>query len=461
MPDLPSSVQDEQSVLGSVLIDVDAIHRVRSILPRPEMFLQEKHQWIWQAILDLSDENIPLDFVTVSDLLERRGKLHAVGNTEYITNLINIVPTSLHAEHYANIVRRDWVRRKVMEFGAKCTQLAHQAEDEHDLLAAVNAGLIDLEMTQDRGGPQAAATVVGELYDDLEYWQAHPLAAGEVRGLSTGIAEWDNMMGGMENGESFVIIAARPRVGKSAIVLTSAYRMAIHGKRVLFFALEMKAKTLVARLASAESGVSYKRVKRGVKNGSEWYASEEDFSLFTRKALGVGGATNLYIDETMELTTSQMRARAMALAHRLGGLDLIVVDTGNLIRDEYANGMNFAQRESRKVSAIRKLVKEIDCVGYMTWQLNKGVDSRPAASFGRMPTLGDLRDTGGVEEHASDVIGLYRDELYVENSKYKNVMHLLALKRRNDDDNTMQTVGFNPQIQKFYPVDLRRIEPDI
>jgi replicative DNA helicase len=145
----------------------------------------------------------------------------------------------------------------------------------------------------------------------------------------------------------------------------------------------------------------------------------------------------------------------------LGGLDLIVIDTGNLIRDENIGGMNFAQRESRKVSSVRKLVKELDCVGYMTWQLNKGVDSRPTASFGRMPTLGDLRDTGGVEEHASDVFGLYRDELYVENTQYKNVMHLLALKRRNDEDSTIGTVGFNPAIQKFYPVELHRQEIQI
>jgi len=368
------------------------------------------------------------------------------------------VPTSIHAEHYAGIVERDYFRRRVMGYGAYCTQLAHKAEDKHELMAAVNAGLIDLEMSQEGSGPQAAATVVGDLYDDLQYWQANPLAAGEVRGLSTGIPEWDKMMGGMENGESFVIIAARPRVGKSAIVLTSAYRLAKMGKRVLFFALEMKAKTLIARVASAESGISYRKIRRGARDGSDWYASSEEFSLFTRKALAVGQATNLYIDETMEVTTSQIRARAMTLAHRLGGLDLIVVDTGNLIRDENIGGMNFAQRESRKVSAVRKLVKEIDCVGYMTWQLNKGVDSRPASSFGRMPTLGDLRDTGGVEEHASDVVGLYRDELYNENSEHKNVMHLLALKRRNDEDSTMQRVGFDPRYQRFFPLELHKIE---
>lgn len=459
MPQLdPFSPEAEQSVLGSILIDADSIHRVRAILDRPEKFHIEKHQWIYKAILDLADDSVPPDFLTVQDILEQRGQLKAAGNSGYITSLINLVPTSIHAEHYARIVERDYVRRRAIAYGSQIVQDAHKAEDVNELMASINAGLIDLEMQQDRGGPQAASVVVGEFYDDLQYWQANPLEAGQVRGLSTGISEWDKMMGGMENGESLVVIAARSRTGKTAIALTSAYRLARIGKRVLFFALEMKAKTLIARLASAESGVSYKKIKRGTKDGSNWYASSEEFSRFTRKVLGIGAAT-IYWDDTQDLTVPQVRARAMTLAHRLGGLDLIVVDTGNLVRSENVRGKNFAQVESDKIRGLRNLIKELDCVGYVTWQLlTKKIDARPSANMGRAPTLGDLRDTGGVEEHASDVIALYRDELDNENSQYKNVMHLFALKRRNDEDSTMQTVGFDPQFQRFYSVDLRSKE---
>jgi len=213
---------------------------------------------------------------------------------------------------------------------------------------------------------------------------------------------------------------------------------------------------LIARVASAESQVSYKAVQRGVQANSSWYASPEDFSNFTSKVVGIGEATNLYIDESQNLTVSQIRSRAMVLARKLGGIDLVVVDTGNLVRSENVSGMNFAQTESAKVQALRNLVKELNCVGYVTWQLNKGVDSRPAAGMGRMPTIGDLRDTGGVEEHASDVIGLYRDELYNEQSQYKNVMHLLGLKRRDDAGNTMVRVGFDPQYQRFFSIEIHR-----
>jgi replicative DNA helicase len=392
------------------------------------------------------------------DVLEQRGKLKAIGGASYLTGLTTLESTSLHAEHYAGIVEREYIKRKAVQFGANITQWAYKSEDAHDLLAKINRGLLDLEMQQDRGGPVPVARVVSELFDDLEQWQNDPLAPGQVRGLSTGIPEWDGMMGGMENGESLVILAARPRTGKTILALTSAYRMAKAGKRVLIFALEMKGKTLVARLASADSQVSYKRVKRGARDGSDWYASMDEFSKFTTTTLGVSQATNLYIDESMDLTISQIRSRAMTLAHRLGGLDLIVIDTGNLVRGEDGRGKNFAQTESDKVRGIRNLIKELDCVGYVTWQLNKGVDSRPVGNMGRAPTLGDLRDTGGVEEHASDVIGLYRDDLYNENSQYKNMMHLFALKRRNDEDSTIKILGFDPQYQRFYSVEIHRNE---
>ena len=220
----------------------------------------------------------------------------------------------------------------------------------------------------------------------------------------------------------------------------------------------MKAKTLLARVASAESKVAFRKVQRGIKEGSNWYASSEEYSKFTSGVLGAGAATNLYIDESTNLSASQIRSRSLVLARQLGGLDLIVVDTGNLVQSENERGKNFAQVESDKVRQLRNLVKELDCVAYVTWQLNKGVDSRPAANMGRMPTLGDLRDTGGVEEHASDVIGLYRDELYNEQSPYKNVMHLTGLKRRNDVGGTRVVLGFDPQYQRFYSVEMERRE---
>jgi len=453
---LPNSLEGEKNVLGACVVDPDAIHRVRAILPNPGMFHQEKHQWIYKAMCDLVDDGTPPDLFTIIDLLEQRNQLRRAGDVEYLTSLTLDVPTSIHAEYYAEIVERDYLRRRAITFGTNVVQRAYKTEDVATLMAAINSDLLELESQRDRGGPIPVSEIVSELWDDIEVWQNDPLPAGGVRGLSTGIQEWDAMMGGMDNGESLVILAARPRTGKTVLALTSAYRLARQGKRVLFFALEMKAKTLLARIASAESKVEYKKVQRGMKEGSNWYASGEEFSKFTQGVLGIGAANNLYIDESTDLSASQIRSRALVLARKLGGLDLMVVDTGNLVQSENDRGKNFAQVESDKVRQLRNLVKELDCVAYVTWQLNKGVDSRPTANMGRMPTLGDLRDTGGVEEHASDVIGLYRDELYNENSQYKNVMHLTGLKRRNDVGGTRALLGFDPQFQRFYSVEIER-----
>ena len=453
---LPNSLEGEKNVLGACLVDADAIHRVRAILPNPGMFHQERHQWIYKAMVDLVEGGTPPDLFTIVDLLEQRGQLKKAGDMSYLTSLTIDVPTSLHAEHYAEVVERDYLRRRAITFGTNVVQRAYKTEDVSTLMAAINSELLELEGQRDRGGPVPISEVVTELWDDVEVWQNDPLPVGGVRGLSTGIQEWDTMMGGMANGESLVVLAARPRSGKSALALTSAYRLAKQGKRVLFFALEMKAKTLLARVASAESKVEYKKVQRGSVEGSSWYASGEEFSRFMSGVIGAGAANNLYIDESMNLSASQIRSRSLVLARKLGGLDLIVVDTGNLVQSERDSGKNFAQVESDKVRQLRNLVKELDCVAYVTWQLNKGVDSRATANMGRMPTLGDLRDTGGVEEHASDVIGLYRDELYNENSPYKNVMHLTALKRRDDVGGTKALLGFDPQFQRFYAVEIER-----
>ena len=454
----PMNIEAEQAVLGGILIDPDALHRIRSILKAGHFFQREKHGWIYEVCLHLSDRSEPIDFLTICDELERKGQLDEVGGAAFITTLINAVPTSIHAEHYALLVERDYVRRQAIDFAGQIARRAYDTEDVHDLIAFISGGALGIELYREGDGPLSATRIVSDFYDDLERWAKDPLPPGAVRGISTGMEDWDNMMGGMDRGESLVVLTARPRTGKTALALASAYAMSQKGYKVLYFALEMKRRTLIARLASADSQVSFKKIKRGIKDGSAWYASQAEFDKFLGASMKIADARNFYIDDTHDLSVSDIRARAMQLAQRLGGLDLIVVDTGNLVQTASQSGMNFAQTESAKVQGIRNLIKEMDCVGYVTWQLNRSVESRPVANFGRVPTLADLRDTGGVEEHASDVMGLYRDELYNEDTKYKNTMHLFALKRRNDEDRTKAVLGFETAYQRFFPVDIKSTE---
>lgn len=454
----PHNAEAEQAVLGCVLIDQDAANRVRGMVG-PHDFYQERHGWIFAAMLALAERGIPPDFLAVCDELENRGQLDKAGGPAFITSLINAVPTSIHAEHYAGIVERDAVRRAAIAKAGEIVQRAYQDDDADGLVAFFNQAAISLERRGNDDGLQRVDRVFGEFYDDLEYWQDNPLRPGQVRGLSTGLPTWDAMMGGMSQGD-FVVLAARPRMGKTALAITSAYRIARAGYHVAFFALEMTRKGLIARLAAAESGVSFKKIKHGVaSSGNGWYATPDEWARFIQAGIGIGGLPNFWIDETAGLSVEQIRARASTLARRLGRLDLVVVDTGNLATTERHAGENFAQTESRKARILRILAKELACVVYMTWQLNKSVDGRSAADGAQRPTLGDLRDTGGVEEHATDVIGIYCDGVVNDQTRYPNTMDLLGLKRREDEGNTIARVGFDATTQRFFEIDVRSIEP--
>jgi replicative DNA helicase len=450
---LPYSREAEESLLGALLIDPDAFVRAAEIVG-PEDLHDEGRRMIFKAIGAVERA----DLLTVSDWLKSSGWLDKVGGSAYFTDLINRTPTSLHVEHYARIVRRDSVRRKAIQAGTEMVQFAYQTPDADRVVARANQLVLNLSGSNNGDGLISAGEAGSQLDSDLRYWQEHPLQYDQVRGLSTGLRDWDRMMGGMQPGD-FVVICARPRMGKSALAITSAYRIARTGKRVAFFALEMTRTSLIARLAAAESGVSYKRIKRGVMDGSHWHASPEEFARFEEAGRQVASTQSLYIDDTSNLSVDQIRARAFALSRKLGGLDLMVVDTGNLVYAEDQKGENHAQTESRKVRGLRNLGKELHSVVYMTWQLNRAVESRPVTNSGRRPRLSDLRDTGGVEEHATDVIGLYRDEVYNDSTLSQNMMELIGLKRREDEGNTLSRVGFQADQQRFFDVELRKIEP--
>lgn len=450
---LPYSEEAEESVLGALLIDPNAFVRAAEIVG-PEDFHDEGRSMIFKAIAAVDR----VDILTVSDWLESRSWLDKVGGTAYLTSLINRTPTSLHVEHYARIVLRDSTRRKAIQAGTEIVQFAFETPDADKVVAQANQLVLNLSVSKNGDGLVSASEVGNQFENDLAYWQEHPLEYGQVRGLSTGLRDWDAMMGGMQPGD-FVVICGRTRMGKSALALTSAYRIARMGKRVAFFALEMRKESLIARFASAESGVSYRKIKRGVKEGSDWHATAEEFARYREAAREVADTRTLYIDDTPNLSVDQIKARIFALSRKLGGMDLVVVDTGNLVQIDTQKGENLAQTESRKVRGLRNLAKELDCVVYMTWQLNRTVESRPITNSGRRPQLSDLRDTGGVEEHATDVIGVYRDDVYNDSTLSRNIMELIGLKRREDEGNTLARVGFQADLQRFFDVELRKIAP--
>lgn len=446
----PHSIEAEAAVLSVLFRYPEVKHEVSL---EPSDFYDGRHRAIYEAITAVDS----VDILTVGNRLEETKMLDKAGGYPYLTRLHEIVLPAGNVQKYVDIVTLKSLQRKGMQIGQDIVQYVYNAETAEDIIAHINQIALSVSVGNNGRGPVSTSDAVSAFLEDVEYWKDNPVRPGEVRGLTTGFSDWDRMMNGMQPGDC-VVLAARPRVGKTALTITGAHRIAKQGKNVLYFALEMTRKALIARLAAAESGVSFKKIKRGVsKNGSDWYATEEEYSKFLQAGFEIAGLHTFYIDDTPGLNTSQIRARASALAQRIGGIDLIVVDTGNLVNEERKKGENFAQTEGRKSQMIRDLAKELDCVVWMTWQLNRGVEMRPIDK--RRPQLSDLRDTGEVEAHATDVIGLYRDVVYNPNTLDPKVMELLALKRREDEGNTLCKLGFEPEHQRFFQLERKKLEP--
>ena len=371
----PQNIEAEEAVLGALLIDPDAIIRVATIL-RPEDFYREKHGWIYDVILALHERREPIDFLTVVDELERREQLEQVGGAAFITTLINAVPTSVHAEHYARIVERAATRRRLLEAAGQIAALAYQEADDvaevvdraEQLLFGVSERRISRELVPIK-------QVLNEYYDRIEYLTRHQ---GEVIGIPTGFSDIDKLLGGLQRSD-MVILAARPSVGKTSLALGIAHNAAKKfQQRVAFFSLEMSNEQVVQRLVSAETGIDSQRLRRGI-------IAEDEWGRFI-KAVSDLSDIHLYIDDTPGISALELRTKARRLQAEIG-IDLLVVDYLQLMRGDYRSE-NRVQEISSISRSLKALARELNVPILALSQLSRGVESRTD----KRPILSDLRE---------------------------------------------------------------------
>jgi len=440
----PHSQENEAAVLGAILIDQEAIYRVQSIV-QPEDFHLPQHRAIYQAILDL--DGTPADFLAVMDQLDRNGQLDAVGGAAYLTKLMTHTPTSLHAEHYAGIVADYSIRRRLIEAGTQIVQHAWNTNgDGDDPLAYAHKAIMEIR-SRTAGGLVPVPVAVGELFDQVEYWQRHPLQFGQVRGLSTGLQDLDDLLDGMEPG-NLILMAGRPSMGKSALAFEVARRVGIAGHQVVIFALEMTRDQVLARWASAMSQVDSRKVKRGSGDGPG-YATPDEMARYTKAMAELSTMQNAAIDDTPGLSCSEIRSRAMARAQRVVGLDLIIVDHSGLIKPEGNRNESAVKTEGRKSQVMKELSKELACPVILVQQLNRAVEARTE----RRPTLGDLRDSGEHEQNADVVLGLYRDSYYnrsvMAGTQRDLELEVLVLKHRDGATSIKRTLRYERHLSRF------------
>ncbi len=434
---VPHNVEAEEAVLGSLLIDPEALFRVSPFLKGEDFYIQ-KNAWIYETILTLHERREPIDFVTLCDELERRGQLEELGGAAYVTYLINAVPSAIHVEAYGHIVEQAAIRRRLLSTASQIAQLAYQeAEDIDQTVDQAEQALFSVSQRRITRDLAPIQDVIRRYYDRIEYLYAHQ---GEPLGVPTGYVDIDRLLGGLQRSD-FIIIAARPSVGKTSLCLSIGRNAARHGLHVAIFSLEMSAEQIVQRMVSAETGIDAQRLRLGDLHDDEW-------PLFVQ-ATGKLADLAVFIDDTPSISALQLRTKARRL-HAEHGLDLVVVDYLQLMTGD-VRSENRVQEVSYISRSLKALARELDVPVVAASQLSRAVEQRTD----KRPVLADLRESGSLEQDADVVMFIYRDELYHPDTERQHIADILVSKHRNGPTGTVQ-LFFRNRLAQFLDAETRQ-----
>jgi len=391
----PQAVEAEQSVLGSILIDADAILRVGDFL-KPVDFYRAQHSDIYEAMLALHGQREPIDLVTLGDELRRRDRLDEVGGPAYLTSLMNTVPTAVHAEHYGRIVERKAVLRNLIGAAGKIAAVGYEeANDAEVAIDRAESILFEISQRRTDGGFEALSILLGQAYDRLEYLHEH---RGQILGVPTGLSQLDALLGGLQPSD-LIILAARPSVGKTSLALNIAQHAAVReAKKVAVFSLEMSKEQLALRLLAAETGINPRPLQTG-------FVDETDWSKIAIVMNDMATAP-MWIDDSPALSVMELRTKARRLEAEQHGLDLVIVDYLQLMQASTVSKDSNRVQEVTEISrGLKQLARELKVPVVALSQLSRNVEQRGSAE----PRLSDLRESGSLEQDSDVVIFLYRD----------------------------------------------------
>lgn len=378
VPLAPHNLEAEEAVLGAVLLDPELMHTLATML-RPEDFFLEKHRWIWEAYLALHDRREAIDPVTVADELERQGRLQEVGGRGFLIGLAARVPTTVHAMDYARLVERDSVRRRLLEAATQIARMAYEdsQSDVDELLDRAEAALFAVAQRRLIRDVQSIRDLLRAYYEHIEYLYEH---RGEPLGIPTGFRDLDRLLGGLQRAD-LVVVAARPGVGKTSLLLSFALNAAKrYRQRVAIFSLEMSAEQVVHRLVAQETGIEGQRLRLGELREDEWPRFVHAVSTLSELPI--------WIDDTPAISAMQLRAKARRL-YAEHGLDLLIVDYLQLMTADI-RAENRVQEISYISRALKSLARELNIPVVAASQLSRAVEQR----HDKRPILADLRESG-------------------------------------------------------------------
>lgn len=405
----------EQSVLGSILLDKDALIDVAEFL-RPAFFYKDAHAFIYSAALILFEKHEPIDVVTLTSELKKMGKLKDIGGAGYLSELLNVVPTSAHAEKYGRIIEDHYVKRQLISISAKITERAFREEGEaRSVLDMAEQEVFAISQLHTKRDFVVLKDILTASFDRLD--ELHKKAGG-LRGIPTGFTDLDNKLAGLQE-SNLLILAARPGQGKTAFALNLAQYAATVAKiPVGIFSLEMSKEELVDRLLVAQADIDAWRLKTGK-------LSDEDFSKLS-EAMGQLAEAPLFIDDTPGLNIMEMRTKARRLQMEQG-VKLLIVDYLQLV-DAGKKFEGRVQEVSFVSQNLKNIARELKVPVIAVSQLSRAVEARGT----RVPQLADLRESGAIEQDADVVMFLYREEQEEGEKWSPNVLtKLLIAKHRN------------------------------
>ena len=433
---LPNNLEAEESVLGSCFLSKYALQKAAENLT-PESFYNEKNGKIFSTMLALQDEKTPIDFTTVTSYLKNKNELTEVGGVEYLNEVLNYVPTASNIDYYIKSVEESALLRSLIETATDIASEGYRTDETvNEILDNSEKKILNIVKNRKSTEFRTIKEVLAKTQSDLEMLSEHK---GEITGLATGWYDFDRITTGLHPNE-FIIIAARPAVGKTAFALNLAVHAAMtQDKSVAVFNLEMSAEQLAMRILASLGQLDGFKLKTGNLMNQDWKRINEAAAQLSN--------TNLVIDDTPGITIGEIRAKCRRLASSENGLSLIVIDYLQLISGGKNYGSNRQQEVSDISRSLKTLAMELGVPVIALSQLSRGVESRED----KRPMMSDLRESGSIEQDADIVMFLYRDDYYNKEARMEDnnsIIEINIAKHRSGPTATIELL-FKKNTQTF------------
>ncbi len=430
---LPHSIEAEQSVIGSMLMDREAIIAASEIVTG-EDFYQHQYGIMFESMAELFNEGKPVDLVTLQDRLKEKDVPPEVSSLEFVRDIITTVPTSANVKSYANIVREKAVLRRLIKVNEEIANDCYLGRESLEtILADTEKKIFDLLQSRSSGDFVPIRQVVLNVLENIERASK---TKDTVTGVPTGFIDLDYKTSGFQPSD-FILIAARPSMGKTAFVLNVVDHVTVRrGTPCMVFSLEMSKEQLVNRMLSMESNVDSQKLRTGTLTDSDWDAVVE--------GVGVIGSSKLIIDDTPGISITELRSkcRKAKLEHDIG---IVIIDYLQLMTGSGGRGSDNRQQEISEISrSLKALARELQAPVVALSQLSRACETRTD----HRPMLSDLRESGAIEQDADVVMFLYRDDYYNKDSEMKDMAEVIIAKQRNGPIGTVNLVWM-PQYTKF------------